>query len=206
MKSWISVLTAVVAIAGLAFAKTDVPKSVSLDNIPSTIEEFVAMRDEIAVTPSGGAAMFVAAMINYTKDQTLGLQCFTAIMVNDGSLLGDDPKGYGGKAPNKNAMYLIEQLNKYPYAPFSYIAGTTVDDGYALPSAPYTLTITTNKYSANNIGKGEIKVFVATTGGNMPRPLALVVNNKGIWKVKEFSSLVLGLSKVPVNKNNDDDL
>ncbi|NPV02451.1 MAG: hypothetical protein HPY53_13840 [Brevinematales bacterium] len=204
MKLWISVLTAVIAVSGLAFAKTDVPMSVSLDQIPSTIEEFIAMRDEIAGTPSGGAAMFVAAMINYSKDQALGLQCFTAIMVNDGSLLGDDPKGYGGKSPNKSAMYLIDQLKKYPYLPNSYINGTTVDDGYTLPSAPYTVTISTNKYSANNIAKGEIKIFVATTGGNMPRPVTLVVNNKGIWKVKEFSSLMVGLSKVPVN--NDDDL
>lgn len=204
MTRWVSGLTMAVVFAGLAFAKTDVPMSVSIDSIPSTIEEFVAMRDQVAVTPSGGTAMFVVAMMNYTKDEALGLQCFTAILVNDGSTLKDDPKGYGGKSPASSAMYLIGMLKKAPYVPNSYINGTTVDDGYALPAAPYSITLSTNKYSMQNIEKGECKVFVATTGGNMPRPVTLVMNNKGIWKVKEFSSLVVGLSKVPVN--NDDDL
>jgi hypothetical protein len=189
---------------GLAFAKTDVPFSVSLKSIPATIEEFIAMRDEVALTPSGGAAMFVAAMINYADNPALGLQCFTAILVNDSTLLWDDPKGYGGKSPNKNTMYFIEQIKKAPYMPNSYIVGTTVDNGYALPSAPYKITISTNKYSATKIESGECKVFIANTGGNMPRPITLIKNNKGIWKVKEFSSLVVGLSKVPVK--NDDDL
>ena len=112
MKRWISVSFAAIVLTGLAFAKTDVPFSVSIGAIPSTIEEFVAMRDEVAVTPSGGAAMFVVAMMNYAKDQTLGLQCFTAILVNDGSQLWDDPKGYGGKSPNKNAMYFIDMIKK----------------------------------------------------------------------------------------------
>ncbi len=48
-----------------------------ITNIPKTIEEFVEMRDRISTTPIGGAASFVVAMIIYTRDIYLGLNCFT---------------------------------------------------------------------------------------------------------------------------------
>ncbi|OHD57425.1 MAG: hypothetical protein A2Y33_08040 [Spirochaetes bacterium GWF1_51_8] len=200
MKKVILAAAVVALTIGLAFPAIQIPMKVTIDGLPSTIEEFVKMRDEIALTPTGGAAMLVIALLNYVKDESLGLKCMTAILVNDGSMLKDDAKGFGGKSPNGSVVYLMTQLAKYPYVPNSYIDGTSVDDSYALPSAPYTLYFSTNKYSV--INETTVKVFIPTSGGNMPRPVTLIKNDKGIWKVKEFSSLVIGLSKVP-QKSDD---
>ena len=43
--------------------------SISIPTIPSSIPEFVAMRNEVAISPEGGAAMFIVAMIVFDRDK-----------------------------------------------------------------------------------------------------------------------------------------
>lgn len=201
-KRGILIALAATLFVSLGFSAVTVPMNVTFNSIPSTIEEFVTLRDQIATTPTGGAAMFVMAMINYEKDKNLGLKCFTAILVNDSTWLKDDPAGYGGKSPNQNAMYLFYQLDKFPYLGSTYVVGTVAQNGYALPAAPYKCSFSTNAYSTRS--DTEIKVFVYCTGGVSARPMTMLRNDRGIWKVKEFSSLVIGVANLPPVQDNDD--
>lgn len=160
--------------------------------IPADVEEFVALRNEIAVTPEGGAAMFVVAMSAYAKDPDLGMRLFTAILVNDGSMLRDDPAGYGGKAPGNSASYLIRRLDDAPWVASSYWIGTSPENGYTVPEGnPLTTAVSRNPYSV--VSETEMRVFVHCTGADSPRPIRLERNNRGVWKVAEFSSLVVGV-------------
>ena len=58
-------------------------ETIELPLVPETIEDFIILRDEIAVTSSGGAAVFVLALYIYTLDEELGLQALTVTLVND---------------------------------------------------------------------------------------------------------------------------
>jgi hypothetical protein len=122
-------------------------------------------------------------MIKLRQGQGLGLN-FYAILVNDSTWLQNDAAGYGGKAPNQNAMYLIGQIDKYMWLGNTYVLGTAAANSYALPAAPYKCSFSTNAYSTRS--ETEIKVFVSCTGGVSARPITMLRNDRGIWKVKEF--------------------
>ncbi len=179
----IFILTAVLAHAQL--------ETVTIESIPADIDEFTALRDEIAVTPEGGAAMFVVAMLIYNQDRGLGLDCFTVIFANDETILRKDPDGYKGYSPDLSSMYLIERLNDKPWITNSYVFGTSPASMYQLKALPYAFKFNRNEYS--EIKSDIIKVFIYSSGASTPRPVTLLKNNRGIWKVKEFSSLVVGV-------------
>jgi hypothetical protein len=176
--------------------------TVEIPGVPPTLEAYVAMRNEVATTPEGGAALFVAAMETYVRDPDLGMRFFTAILVNDGSLLRDDPDGYGGKAPGNSSTYLIRRLDDAPWITRSYWLGTSPGNGYTPPAGPLVLRASRNRFS--EISDDEVKIFVACSGADSPRPIRLKRNNRGVWKVAEFSSLVVGIR--PPEEEEDDAL
>ena len=47
---------------------------VQFDRIPGSIDDFVALRNQVATTPQGGAAMMVVALLAYVEDEELVLQ------------------------------------------------------------------------------------------------------------------------------------
>lgn len=172
--------------------------SVTVKAMPKTNEEFVKLRNSTATTPEGGAAMFVLAMMAWEKDKDLGEPYFTIAL--DKSQLKKG-KGYKGYAPGNSAMFLIKRIDGKKVFSKSYIAGTSHKKGYAT-KAPFKIKFMRNKYS--KLSNGDIKVFVYCTGADSPRPCRLRKNNRGLWKVVEFSSLVVGMRKPP--SKDDDDL
>lgn len=179
----------------------DMDMNMSVDDIPENVKEFVTLRDEIATTPSGGATMFVLAMKIYAEDAEEGMKCFTAILENDKWLV-DDTGGYKGKAPSWSAEYLINMIDYDYNIPNSYFVGTDPDTAYEIPSAPYQFTFSTNRYSVTD--DTTIKLFVACSGASSDRPITLHQNTAGIWKVREFSSLVVGIMDATVYDDGDD--
>lgn len=179
---------------GVPAALTD--SSVELPSLPRSAEEFMALRDQVAGTPRGGAAMFVAAMILYTQDKKLGQECLT-IAVHQGQLSsGDD--GYGGKQLSNAALQHFKMtLDPKPYIARSYVEDATPDNGYALPSGPLTIN-----FQREDEADGTAKVFVYSSGADTPRPITLKVNDKGAWKAWEWSSLEVGV-RAPVVAQDD---
>lgn len=190
--------------ASTAFAATNGATSVieiSISELPETIKEFIKLRDKIAITPEGGAVVFTIAMIIYSEDKKLGLKCLTAILANDGTMLMKDKKGYKGYSPAAFNMYLIKRVDNKPFIPQSYVNGSVPANGYQLPSFPYKFELSRNKYS--KVDEITIKVYIACGGAASDRPVKLTRNNKGIWKVKEFSSFVLDIQASTLLDNDE---
>lgn len=165
-------------------------------SLPKTAEEFRSLRDAAALTPEGGAALFVLALNAYVKDTAFGEACVTMMLANDPLLLEKaDPGAWKGFQPSKNSEFLLKQLLRYAGIARSFVCGTKIADDYALPPLPWTLRVARNKYSA--LENGDLKVFVYSSGADSRRPLAMRKNDQGVWKVAGFSSLPMPI-KTPL--------
>jgi len=174
--------------------------SVKISNIPDDIDEFIKMRNSVATTPQGGAAMFILALKIYTQNAELGEKCL--IVMTDKNALRESEKGYKGFSLLNTDMDLIKsQLGKQKFLPNSYSDGCTPENDYKV-KLPYNYTFTKNKYSGS-VEEGNIKIFVACSGANTPRPIRMKINDKGLWKASEWSSLLVGI-KAPKSEGIDD--
>lgn len=178
-KSIFSVML-LILISGAAFAD---PVTIKINKIPQSAEEFTELRNDLAKTPEGGAAMMILSMLVFSENEETGLQCMTIALDSYNVSKGNVYKGY---APANHLNYHINRFRQKKYWPKAYIKGTTPDNGYAY-SVPIEFTFSRNKYSGDE-SKGKVKVFVDVYGVSA-RPITMVKNNKGIWKAKELSSL-----------------
>jgi len=174
---------------------------VKISSEPTSIDEFVKLRDEIAKTPEGGAAMFVLAMRKYQANPKENIG-YLIVSIDKSRLeenQGED--SYKGYTIAKSDMWTVKtQLTKNNYLANSYFKGTSNQNGYAA-KAPFVVECKKNQYS--DIDANTVKVFVKCTGADSPRPITLVKNDKGIWKAKEFSSLLVGIKAPPSNVKDD---
>lgn len=170
----------------------------TLNKVPSDMEEFIALRNDLATTPEGGAAVFIAAMMMYTEDEALGMQAFTVAL--DQARLVEGGKGiYMGFSPAPGVQQDIRNYygKHKDHLANAYIVGTTHKNNYLLPAAPYKMEFSRNKYSEQT--DGAIRLFIKCNGADSPRPITLKKNNRGIWKVTNYSSLFVGVRKPPVD-------
>ena len=174
---------------------------VQFDQVPGSIEEFVELRDQLATTPQGGAAMMVIALLAYAENEELGRQCLTVAV--DRGRLAEGTKGYKGwQLSNRDLQFLRGQLAGKDYLPRSYVEGASPENGYCLPDPPYAVVCTDSQYSGD-VASGSFKVFVNCSGAATPRPVTTEVNDRGIWKVSEWSSLLVGIQP-PAEQVSDD--
>jgi hypothetical protein len=175
--------------------------SYSLPSIPKTFAEFKELRAAHSKTPEGAAALFVAAMIMYGKNKEDGIKSFTLILDRYYVWKGGRGPSVRGYSPNRSAMGYIKMIDTRPYLGRVYISGTNYKNAYKLPAAPYKIEIA----RIGSRGEGKKVLYIRTTSGNMPRPLGVKVNNRGVWKAYDLSSMFVGVSKVPP-RNVDDDI
>ena len=143
----------------------------------------------------------VLALLAYTKDEELGVQCL-AVAVDRGRLQ-QGSKGYKGwQLSNGDLQRIRLQVQGRSYLPRSYIEGATPGNGYALIGAPYVVMCSDNPYSGD-LDSGTYKIFVACSGADSPRPITLKRNNRGFWKASEWSSLLVGV-RAPAQMIDDD--
>ncbi len=171
---------------------------IKIDTIPESIEDYLELRESLGQTPEGAAALFVVAMIRYGQDPVVGMHFFTVILVNDSAQIRPTSKGgYKGFEPSASAQYLIKRIDNNAHVGHSYVSGTSPANGYQIGSFPVEVETSRNNYSQQN--DGAIRLFVRSSGADSPRPLTLKKNSQGIWKVAEFSSLVVGIRKAELN-------
>ena len=194
MKKIILFIACVFIHSNFVFAQT-----VKVEKMPTTVEEFVELRDKIATTPEGGATMFIIALKLYKENPEVGSQCL--VIAADRSRLQEGNVYKGFKLYNPDMNSIKRQLISYPYVVNSYFKGSTPENGYTAKS-PYVLIFSSNAYSGS-IEDGNFKVFVKCYGADSPRPIRMIKNNKGYWKASEWSSMVMGLRK-PVVEVDDD--
>ena len=171
---------------------------INLVKIPDNIEEFVKMRDELATTPEGGAAIFVMAMILFGNDIKMGEQAFVVAL--DRYNLSASANGYKGFMPSNSLKFHLDRFVSKPYWGKTYILGTNFEQGYQLPAE---LKVETSRNPSSQQSNGDIKVFVKCTGADMLRPITMRVNDKGIWKAYECSSMFVDM-RAPKQIISDD--
>jgi hypothetical protein len=164
---------------------------VTVDKIPASLEEFIVLRDRLAVTPQGGATIMIIACIIYTQDSELGEKCLVIAIANDLLMKGQTYKGYALSYKDKKFIQKrIGRDSKESYIPRSYVTGTTLEQEYRLPQGKLTFEYLYNQFSGD-MEQGMFKVFVRCSGADSPRPISLTRNNKGIWKAWGWHSLLV---------------
>ncbi len=170
---------------------------VTVDKIPGSLEEFIALRNKLAITPQGGATVMIIACIMYTRDSELGEQCLVIAVANDLLVKGRTYKGYAiGFKDKKFIQDRIGKDSDAAYLPLSYVIGTKPEQGYRLPEGKLSFKYSYNQFSGD-MEQGMLKVFVECTGADSPRPITLTRNNKGIWKAYAWHSLLVTI-KAPL--------
>ncbi len=173
-------------------------ETITIKKIPATIDEYVEMRNQIATTPEGGAAMFLLALKMYIDNPDLAKQCFVTIVDRNSLREGNVYKGY--QLLNGDMDLIKRQMANDKYIPNSYIKGSKPENNYSV-KLPYIYVFSSNRYSGDKAA-GQFKVFAACSGASSPRPMSLKRNNRGIWKLTNWSSVLVGIAKPPI----DDDL
>ncbi len=167
--------------------------SIEVEELPQSIEAFIALRDRVAEAPQGGAAMMIVALLMYVEAEDVGRQCL-AIAV-DRDKLSEGPKGYEGWQLRASDIWLLHsQIKDKPYIARSYVKGATPDNGYQLPESSYAFEFSDNPHSGDP-EIGIYKVFVTSSGASSPRPVTVKRNDQGIWKAYEWSTLIVGVQE-----------
>jgi Domain of unknown function (DUF6935) len=144
----------------------------------------------------GGAAAFVVAALVYADDPELGLACLTIALADSERHESDDPGNYRGLLPSHlDRQAFAERWGREDrqHVPRSYVQGTSPDDGYALPAEPLTILVLRQASDQELSPEDGLRLFVTCSGAASPRPLRLVRDPRGRWKVKEWSSLMVGV-------------
>ena len=174
---------------------------VTVGSVPVDMDAFVALRDRLANTPEGGAAVFVVALLMYADDPVLGVQALTVAIDRD--QLEEGTQGYKGLQPRRADLQAFAERNgPKPHIARSYVAGTTPEQGYALPAGPLSVRVRDQQVPGETQGDAA-KRFVHSSGADSPRPLGLRKNNRGLYKATSWSSLQVGV-RPPLAAVDDD--
>lgn len=183
------------------FAQNIALGDVKVDSIPSNVDEFVKLRDSISTTPQGGAAAFLVALKMYADNPSEGIKAIIVALDQSRLSKGNGKNNYKGYQVGGSETFLLGQIDKGKHIPNTYFDSSSPENGYTV-SAPYTMQFFSGKYSGDP-ATGKTKVFVQCSGADSRRPISVAKNDKGIWKVTEFSSVVVGVKK-PASTTSDD--
>lgn len=166
------------------------------------------MRNRYAVTPYGGAAMFILALLIYSNlREEDGYQCLVNMFhvdeLKDSRDLRYSYRGYGIKQINENT--LKRQFLAKPYLSKSFILGTSPENGYRMPDWQNgePIRVETWKDRKDEIRGGQLRVYVRGSGSTVGRHMNMVRNDQGIWKVTKWASLQGGVTKPVTAARND---
>ena len=205
-----------------AISKMDVVKdpgqTVALPGpLPKSVEEFVAMRDIVAQTPEGGALMFCVAMYVYTRNKELGAQ-FLCVSIDADHVVKSEsisqalrsPSNYKGFVPKVAVLRDMDRrvgahanpLFDKTYIARSYFVGTSPENLYAVnESSGMRILVKRQRADAANPGR----IFIVSSGADLPKPIKMRANQKGIWKAHSWSSLQCSVRPPKVLKPHEVD-
>lgn len=188
--------TKIILIIGLMsffFVKIDA-QTVKISDTVTSVEKFLQIRDKIATTPEGGAAMFLLAMKIYSDDPKLGKQCLVIAADQDNLQKGDTYMEFD-LMPLEMKMIKMAIIDKNRRLPYSYIQGSKPENNYTV-KLPYIYEFSTNSESGD-AATGTYKLLVKCSGDVTYRSVTIKKNNRGLWKALEWGKLLGGIKKPP---------
>jgi hypothetical protein len=163
---------------------------------PKTVDDFVSLRNAIAITPEGGAAMFLLALKIYADNPKLGEKCLVISVHKSLLQKGKTYKGY--KLADSDMDLIKRNIENNKLIPNSYISGANPENGYTV-KLPYEYDLSVNLIGKTDAGT---KVMVKSSGASNKRSIAVKKNNRGYWKATLWATVLADI-KPPVE---DDDL
>jgi len=171
-------------------------QNIKIAEQPRSVDEFVTLRNTIATTEEGGAAMFLLALKIYVDNPKLGKKCL--VISVDKSLLKEGKIYKGYKLADSDMDLIKRNMENNKLIPNSYILGSKPENAYKV-ELPYEYQFTIVLLGKLKDGT---KVSIKCSGADSKRHLVVKKNNRGFWKVTTWSN-VLSNIKEPVE---DDDL
>lgn len=161
----------------------------SFTALPGTLQEYQSAQAELN-SPEGAASLFVLAMAAYENDANLSLSFMGAALTTDNVVSSTD--GSGNKLPNPNFMYYVDrQLKVDPNIARSYFRGSDPAQGYLIPQGALEIALSRNRLSV--VSDKQVRIYVTTSGAGTPRPITLVKESDGMWRVNDAGSLFVGV-------------
>lgn len=148
-------------------------------------DEFQSSWEKDAKEPENTILYYLIAALNLEKNQKTAEAMMSVVITKDDLREdGSSPSGY--KLGNR-AGYFVEQFLESKNNARSYVGGTNEND-YSIDWEKLTLTIIKKQDYM-----GGVKIFVHSGGRDNPVPCQLKKNNKGQWKLTEYSSFCMGV-------------
>ena len=145
--------------------------TISFDRIPATLDELKALPGASLKEPEFGAALFVAAMMNYKDDPATAISMLEFL------------KGPAGVSEYEKQFIRDRLSDGKEYVVRSYFAGTTPENNYT-PSVPFTVTPEKDAASEQD---GRVRVFMRSSGADSPRMIKMRLKaSTGEWFIEEM--------------------
>lgn len=170
--------------------------SITIKQLPQSVDEFLDLRDQLAQSPNGGAACFLVALIVYTKNNHLGTKLLTIILDREFLVQGNSYNGFQPRSTDLN--FINDLLKQKPRFFHAYIAGSHLDKEFASSSGEISFDFVRNPPTAYKEGNEIHRVLVKCNADTKPRMIKLRKDYKDFWKVYDWSSI---LADFP-SKNN----
>ena len=146
-----------------ANAQNDVSKvqdgKVSIEAIPTTLDEFKALQAELGTTPEGCIMLQLVAMEMYRRDKNVGRECLS---------LNNTSTNLTSVTRRLDELYRPNDSYSRPYLVSSCFKGATPANGYN-PNKPFTIEVRRDPVRPNDersqMLKGYVKYFQLYSDG-----------------------------------------
>jgi hypothetical protein len=195
-------LLLLVCTAGYSFGQNG-RYTVTVSTMPNTVQEFEQLRDQMATTAEGGAAMTLIALKMFAQNTTTGIQCLVMQAHRDLLQPGTGPYSYKGFELKPTIRTKIQDaINRQRYLPNSYFPGATANNAYRPNAAPWTFNFTSSLYNGQPM-EGAMTMQVRCFGASTARTMHLGKNDSGIWKFSNIEGLLGAVTAPPANAGDD---
>lgn len=161
-------------------------KSVKIDAIPQSVDEFVKMQSEVAQTPEGAVMMVIVSMEMYRQNHQVGEECIR---------LANTDTNFGSMFRRVKELYNDgDAYYGRPYQAAAFFKGAKPENAYN-PTKPYTIHVRPNptrKDERSTSLRGYVKFLqVYSDGFDTPWRGVEVVKQKGcdVYKVSNCPSI-----------------
>ena len=154
--------------------------TISFERIPATLDELKALPEASLKEPEFGAALFVAAMMNYKDDPATAISMLEYL------------KGPAGVSEYEKQFIKDRLSDGKEYVVRSYFAGTSPENNYT-PSVPYAVTPEKDVDSEQD---GRVRIFMRSSGADSPRMMKMRLKaSTGEWFIEE--EMILSDIRIP---------
>ncbi len=143
-------------------------------NLPTDVASLMALPEASLDSPFKTAALTLVALLQYENNPET---CFAMI----DALRGPDPMTAMGRS------FIKDRMDGKAYKARSFFAGATVANNYT-PTAPYTITVTSNPYSYPDANWATL--FVQSAGADSLRQIKMRLKpSTGQWFLNDIQCL-----------------